>query len=67
MLVSSKGIIEWQKSSCIQPVYHINNFISEIKAKCEVFNSYFTGQCTPIANNNQLPTKFTTHTDTVLT
>ena len=41
--------------------------MSEIKAKCKLFNSYFAGQCTPLVNISQLSTRFTTHTDSVLT
>ena len=55
------------KNCCMEPVYHKNKLISEIKAKCELFNSNFVGQCTPIVNNSQLPTRFTAHTHTVST
>ena len=27
---------------------------------------YFAGQCTSLVNNSQLPTRFTTHTDSIL-
>ena len=67
ILVSSKNIIEWEKVPCIPPIYYSNKFISEIKAKCEYFNLYFAGQCTPHVNNSQLPTKFATDSDSVLT
>ena len=52
---------------CVPPLYHNSKFMSEIKEKCELFNSYFAGQCTPLDNNSQLPTRFTTHIDSVLT
>ena len=56
-----------KKIPCIPAIYQNNKCISEIKAKCELFNSYFAGQCTPLINNSQLPTRFTTHTESVLT
>ena len=62
-----KTLLNGKKIPCIPPLYHNNKFISEIKAKCELFNSYFAGQCTPLVNNSQLPTRFTTHTDSILT
>lgn len=40
---------------------------AEIKAKYEYFNSYFSDQCTTLVSNNQLSTRFTTHTDSILT
>ena len=51
----------------IPPIYHINKFMSDIKAKCKLFNSYIEGQCLPLVNNSKLPTRFTVHTDSVLT
>ena len=36
-------------------MYHNNKFTPENKAKCELFNSYFAGQCTPFVNNSHLP------------
>ena len=51
----------------IPSIYHNNKFISEIKAERELFNPYFAGQYTPLVNNSQLSTRFTTHTDSVLT
>ena len=48
------------KIPCIPPIYHNNKFMSVIKSDCELFNWFFAGQC-------QLPTRFTTHTKSVLT
>ena len=61
-----KTLLNGKKIPCIPPLYHNKKFISEIKTKCELFNSYFAGQCTPLANNSQMSTRFTTHTDSVL-
>ena len=62
-----KTLLNGKKRFCIPPLYHNNKFISETKANCELFNSHFAGQCTPLVNNRQLSTRYTTHTDSVLT
>ena len=62
-----KTLLNGRKIPWIPPLCHNNKFISEIKAKCELFNSYFAEQCTPLVENSQLSTRFTTYTDSVLT
>ena len=56
-----------KKVPCIPPLYHNKQILSEIKAKRELFNLYFAGQCTPLVNNSQLSTRFTTHTNSIVT
>ena len=56
-----------RKVPCIPPIYHNNEFISKTKEKCKLFNLNFSGRCTPLVNNSQLPIRFTTHADSVLT
>ena len=58
-----KTLLNGKKIPCIPPIYHNNKLIFEIKTKCELFHSYFAEECTPLVNNSQLPTRFTTHTD----
>ena len=52
-------------------VYHqytiITNLYLKLRQSMSFFNSYFTGQCTPLVNKSQLPTRFSTHTNSVLT
>ena len=62
-----KTLLNHNKITCIPPIYHNSKFTSEVKAKCDLFNSYFAGQCALHVNNSQLPTRCTTHTDFVLT
>ena len=57
-----KTLLNGKRIHCISSIYHNNKFISEIKAKCELFKSYFPGQCMPLVNNS----KFPTHTESVL-
>ena len=56
-----------KKNPCIPRLYPNNKFISETKAKCDLFNLYFAGQCTPLVRSSQLPTRLTNHIDSVLT
>ena len=64
ILVPSKTL-RGTKIHCIQPMDH-NKFIFEMKARFEPFNSYFAGQCAARVNNSQLPTRFKTHTKSIL-
>ena len=34
--------------------------------KCDLFNSYFPEQCTPLVNNSKLPSVLTVHTESLL-
>ena len=34
--------------------------------KCDLFNSYFAEQCTPLVNNSKLPSVLTVHTESLL-
>ena len=44
-----------------------NKFVSDIKKKCDLFNSYFTNSAgTPLINNSKLPPVFTVHTESLL-
>ena len=39
----------------IPPLFVHNKFIIDFKQKAELFNTYFTSQCTPLLNNSELP------------
>ena len=39
----------------IPPLFVQNKFITDFKEKAELFNNYFTSQCTPVLNNSELP------------
>ena len=55
-----------KKIPCISPIYHNDKFISDIKKKCDLFNSYFADQCTPLVNDSKLPSVLTVHTESLL-
>ena len=55
-----------KKIPCILPVYHNDEFVSDIKKKCDLFNSYFAEQCTPLVNNRKLPSVLTVLTESLL-
>ena len=55
-----------KKIPCIPPIYHNDKFVSDIKKKCDLFNSYFADQCTPLVNDSKLPSVLTVHTESVL-
>ena len=38
-----KTLLNGKKAPCMPPIYHNSKFVSEIKAKCELFNPYFAG------------------------
>ena len=39
----------------IPPLYYDNHFITDFKEKAELFNSFFSKQCSLISNNSSLP------------
>ena len=51
---------------CIPPIYHNGKFVSDIKKKCDLFNSYFAEQCTPLVNNSKLLSVLTVPTESLL-
>ena len=44
-----------KKISIIPPILVDDKVVSNLAEKAELFNSYFTVQCTPLINKNQLP------------
>ena len=44
-----------RKIPVIPPLFVNNNFISDFKVKAELFNDFFSKQCSVIANNSTLP------------
>ena len=67
-MVPFKDITEWLKKYLVYHQYTIiTNLYLKLRRKCEVFSSYFARQCPLFVNNSQLPTRFTTHSESVLT
>ena len=44
-----------KKIPLIPPILHDGNFITDTLKKADLFNNYFSNQCTPIINDSQLP------------
>ena len=44
-----------KKIPLIPPLYYDNRFITDFKEKAELFNSFFSKQCSLISNNSSLP------------
>ena len=61
-----KIILNGKKIPCIPPIYHNDKFVSDIKKKCDLFNSYFADQCTPLVNDSKLPSVITVHKESLL-
>ena len=55
-------VLNVQKIPCIPPIYHNNKFVSDIKTKGDLFNSYFSEQCKPLVNNSKFPSALIDHT-----
>ena len=47
-------------------LFHSNCFISDFKYKAEIFNDFFSNQCSLINNNSKLPTNLNHVTDRCL-
>ena len=66
---SSKCYCSWlermlndKKSPLISPLFHNNNFISNLKEKSELFHDNFSRQCLLIRNRSTIPLVFTPQT-----
>ena len=44
-----------KKIPLISPLYYDNRFLTDFKEKADVFNSFFSKQCSPISSNSSLP------------
>ena len=50
-----KKFLNNKKILCIPPLLHDDKFITNFKQKAEIFNSFFTKQCSLINTNSDLP------------
>ena len=55
-----------KKKPCIPSIYRSVKLVSDIKKKCDLFNSYFEEQCTAVVNDSKLPSVLTVHTESLL-
>ena len=51
-----KSFLNGKKIPCIPPIFHNDNFITDIREKSELFNTFFAQQCSLIENSSTLPT-----------
>ena len=52
-----------KKILLIPPLFHENRFITDFKEKAELFNSFFSNQCSLLKNRSKLPTNLRYVTD----
>ena len=50
-----KMLLNNKKIPLIPPLYYDNRFITDFKEKAELFNSFFSKQCSLISNNSAFP------------
>ena len=56
-MVHIENILNNKKIPVIPPIFHDNKFTTDFKQKAEIFNSYFSKQCTPLINNSKIPSE----------
>ena len=56
-------LLNGRKIRSIPPLFHDNKFINDFKENSEIFNSFFTKQCSLIDNASTLPLLFPLITD----
>ena len=62
-----KSFVNDKKTPIIPPLYHNDNFITNFRQKEELFNYFFTEQCSILQNSSKLPTNLAPRTDQSLT
>ena len=55
-----------KKLPCIPPIYHNNNYITDLKEKTQIFNNFFAKQCMLVENTTKLPGNFFKRTNNLL-
>ena len=66
LLVLDKNFTKWEKVPCIPPSYNNNRYVTDFKEKCQIFNSYFSEQCTLLKNICTLPNICSKHANNIL-
>ena len=65
ILFNIKTYINNKKIHCISPIYY-NNYIIDFKEKTQIFNDFFSNQCTLVENTSKLPTDSFKRTNSLL-
>ena len=55
----SKNFLNNKKIPCIPPLPHQGKFVTDFKEKANIFNNFFTNQCSVLSNNSYLPVTLT--------
>ena len=55
-----------KKVPCVPPIYDNNRYATYVKDKCQLFNSYFSEQCTLLKNISTLSKTCSKHTNNIL-
>ena len=61
-----KTLLNGQKILRILSLFHDDKYIVGFQKKSEIFNSFFTDQCSPISNGSVLPSELPLRTDSTL-
>ena len=58
-----KTHLNGKKIPLIPPLLHNNEFISDFTEKAQIFNEFFSNQCTPIDNDSEIPRRIILETN----
>ena len=58
-----KIFLNKKKMPLISPLFYEDRFITDFKEKTELFNCFFSKQCSILANHSKLPTSLSFQTD----
>ena len=58
-------MLNGKEVSCVPPIYDNNRYVTDFKEECQVFNSYFSEQCTLLKNISTLPNTCSKHTNNI--
>ena len=50
-----KGFYNGKRVPLVPPLLVNNKFVTDFKAKANIFNDFFSKQCTPLTNGRKLP------------
>ena len=66
LFVLNKNFAKWEKVPCSPPILDNNRYVTDFKKKCQIFNCYFSEQCTLLKNISTLPNTCSKHTNNIL-
>ena len=66
LLILDKNFTKWKKLPFISRIYDNNRYVTDFKEKCQLFNFFFSEQCTLLKNISTLPNTYSKHTNNIL-